>query len=958
MTRLLPGDAKMGLWGKFKRGLEAVFLPHKYVVDTQVINTQAIEEKRQQIQLAQYKLQCVQVTNSAVMEEKRQEIQLEQIKLQYIQNQENRQFQAQQGELNHQRQKELQEYIQSVNLAIHKSNIEFQRWRFEQEQTLQKELTTYGRETQLMVAEYQRETAIKAAHNQAEVQKIFANWPLTLPPAQILESYNHSIIPLRVFIAPPKVQFEKFATTPQNFPDIELTINQKMRDFFDQYSQQGRPIEFLAGAWESKRFHSEASIKALFGMLKSEPTLILESEFDGDYLNFRVAYWTIGQPNYSYQTIIARLSYRDILYNSAKTRALTWKNTKDKLIALGKTQADIEKRGGDNEINLKIWEEEQSLREEGIEDDELEIHYKINSKHFEDLYQFLITCHCLVAGWIADTHHLFLHDFTPLLPQLLPDLTQNIPEGEVADSVIGMVISGYEQIYKILETESSHRLPELILELAQGLVNLPNKSWAKNQLINSVESWLRLRNPVSLRNRVSGESELWDRVNSVVTAKDLDYIEKINNLLESLGETHRVNIVQACYQRGQNHCQRGEYPTAIDDFTQVLLLEPNSPDANYNRGLAYNKLGEYSAAIEDYNQTLRLNPNYVGAYNNRGNAYYKLGEYEKAIADYNSCLALNPNLPDVAHNRDVAQGVWDEKRRQQQTEVETKRRQEEEKKRQEEAEKRRQQKEFEFDVITVNAEGKETKRERRRAEFFKQDLGNNISLEMVSIPGGTFMMGSPENNSEKPIHEVNIAAFSMAKYPITQAQWEAIMGNNPSSFKGANRPVDSVTWHEAQEFCQRLSQKTGKTYRLPSEAEWEYACRAKTGSPFHFGETITADLANYDANNTYGNGPKGTYRQQTTDVGSFTPNAFGLYDMHGNVWEWCADPWHENYTGAPDDGSVWESGGNTQYRVIRGGSWYINPWYCRSAIRFRNEPDSRGSIFGFRVVSLPPAWTL
>jgi len=521
-----------------------------------------------------------------------------------------------------------------------------------------------------------------------------------------------------------------------------------------------------------------------------------------------------------------------------------------------------------------------------------------------------------------------------------------------------MVISGYEQIYKILETESSHRLPELILELAQGLVNLPNKSWAKTQLINSVESWLKLRNP---RNPVS---ELWDTVNSVVTAKDLDYIEKINNLLEYLGETHWVNIIQACYQRGQNHCQQGEYTTAIDDFTQVLLLEPNSPDANYNRGLAYSKLGEYQAAIEDYHQTLRLNPNYVEAYNNRANAYYKLGQYEKAIADYNSCLALNPNLPDVAHNRDVAQGVWDEKRRQ-----------EVEKKRQEEAEKRRRQKEFEFDVITVNAQGKETKRERRRAEFFKQDLGNNISLEMVSIPGGTFMMGAAQNEAnassdEYPQHPVNIAAFSMAKYPITQAQWEAVLAlpkikidlepdPSYSDFKGANRPVDSVTWHEAQEFCQRLSKETGKTYRLPSEAEWEYACRAKTESPFHFGETITADLANYDAKYIYASAPTGTYRQQTTDVGSFKkPNAFGLYDMHGNVWEWCADPWHENYTGAPDDGSVWESGGNTQYRVIRGGSWYYDPRYCRGADRCRIEPVSRRRDCGFRVVSSPSAWTL
>ncbi|MFM6195033.1 MAG: SUMF1/EgtB/PvdO family nonheme iron enzyme, partial [Planktothrix sp.] len=368
---------------------------------------------------------------------------------------------------------------------------------------------------------------------------------------------------------------------------------------------------------------------------------------------------------------------------------------------------------------------------------------------------------------------------------------------------------------------------------------------------------------------------------------------------------------------------------------------------------------------EDYNQSLQLNPNYAEAYNNRGNAYYKLGEYEKAIADYNSCLALNPNLPGVAHNRDVVQGVWDEKRRQEQMETEIKRQEEEKRrqeqmemeiKRQEEEEKRLQEREFKFDVITVNVLGKETKLEHCRAEFFKEDLGNNISLEMISIPGGTFMMGVAQNEAsassdEYPQHLVNIAAFSMAKYPITQAQWEAIMGNNPSSFKGANRPVENVTWHEAQEFCQRLSQKTGKTYRLPSEAEWEYACRAGTTTPFHFGETITVDLANYDAKYRYASAPTGTYRQQTTDVGSFPPNAFGLYDMHGNVWEWCADPWHENYDGAPTDGSVWEWGGNTQYRVIRGGSWVSDPGNCRCAFRIRIEPDGRYRNFGFRVVS-------
>jgi formylglycine-generating enzyme required for sulfatase activity len=178
------------------------------------------------------------------------------------------------------------------------------------------------------------------------------------------------------------------------------------------------------------------------------------------------------------------------------------------------------------------------------------------------------------------------------------------------------------------------------------------------------------------------------------------------------------------------------------------------------------------------------------------------------------------------------------------------------------------------------------------------------------------------------------------------------MGTNPSNFKGDHRPVENVSWHEAVEFCQRLSQQTHRDYRLPSEAEWEYACRAGTTTPFHFGETIAPDIANYNGNYTYGAGPKGTYRGQTTDVGSFPANSFGLFDMHGNVWEWCLDHWHENYKGAPNDGSAWVTGGDSNYRMLRGGSWFVNPWYCRSAYRLRYAPGNQDNGLGFRVVCL------
>ena len=236
-----------------------------------------------------------------------------------------------------------------------------------------------------------------------------------------------------------------------------------------------------------------------------------------------------------------------------------------------------------------------------------------------------------------------------------------------------------------------------------------------------------------------------------------------------------------------------------------------------------------------------------------------------------------------------------------------------------------------------------------------EDLGNGIQLEMVMIPSGSFMMGSPEKGrtqDESPQHEVNVPAFSMGKYVVTQEQYQQIMGNNPSSFKGAKRPVEQVSWNNAVEFCQKLSEKTGREYRLPSEAEWEYACRAGTTTPFHFGETITTDLANYDGESTYGDGVEGVYRRETTEVGSFgVANNFGLYDMHGNVWEWCQDSWHSNYKGAPTDGSAWlDNKESSNRKLLRGGSWFSNPRLCRSAYRLYSNRDNHDGIIGFRVV--------
>jgi formylglycine-generating enzyme required for sulfatase activity len=272
----------------------------------------------------------------------------------------------------------------------------------------------------------------------------------------------------------------------------------------------------------------------------------------------------------------------------------------------------------------------------------------------------------------------------------------------------------------------------------------------------------------------------------------------------------------------------------------------------------------------------------------------------------------------------------------------------------------------------------------------REQLAEGVALTMLRIPAGSFEMGSPETEAEsteqeRPVHRVTLGEFLLGQTPITQAQWRAVAQwqrlvhedekvwpesldldpdpvaklVNPEHFQGEQRPVVNVSWHDAMAFCQRLRLRTGKNYTLPSEAQWEYACRAGTTTPFHCGATINTQLANYNGSEMYGEGEKGDYRHQTTDVGYFPANSWGLNDMHGNEWEWCSDQWHDNYEGAPEDGCAWigveaiDKKIDMKSRMLRGGSWRYNPGFCRSAYRYGHPPLARADDFGFRVCCLP-----
>ena len=239
----------------------------------------------------------------------------------------------------------------------------------------------------------------------------------------------------------------------------------------------------------------------------------------------------------------------------------------------------------------------------------------------------------------------------------------------------------------------------------------------------------------------------------------------------------------------------------------------------------------------------------------------------------------------------------------------------------------------------------------------QKTVKTQLGMELISIPSGTFLMGwaDARNHDESPAHQVTISrGFLIGKYEVTAGEWKTVMGKEPPGFTADYLPAQFITWNDAQEFIRRLNQKNdGYIYRLPTEAEWEYACRAGTKSAFSFGDTISTDQANYNGNTVFGNGQKGVYRERPVPVGSFPANAFGLCDMHGNCNQWCQDWYdHNYYRKSPRNDPVNETA--SAMRVLRSGSWGSYPGICRSAHRSGSTPDYRNNTIGFRVVmSLP-----
>ena len=840
--------------------------------------------------------------------------------------------------------------------------------------SLQRELADRTRNLQLELKEIDAKLTWELRHFDRESarlriqeEKKLSQSPIWESAKSILSSDLNTPVPhLHIFLSPPNLKYDIQVSPDRNnisIPEMEQYLNGQLRDFFGEYSKHQRPINYIgASAWMSKVFRGEAAARSIFDSLKSEPTIIIESSVEGEEIEINFAYWGLGYTYPAYFTG-ARFSWRELLFDFVKKRTLEWFDRREQA---GESESQWIENYGEEVVkryqhNRAIIKREQICLAGGDDLSDIKRDYQVQAQDLTLLKNYLTICHALYAGILADDYFLSelspTHRQSPLLPRLITNLIKNF-RAEEQTIVLSHLLDAYRSFYGHLQSTESNWIPDLKLELAEAFMHLPQQFGAESLL---KESLYAFDTPFAAIDPNVEISTLLTSLKSKLSIGDRDYVERLNRSFAQMGIDEKIDLADCCYQRAIEYYQDGATRSSIIDFTHSIALQDNLA-ANYYRGLAHIQLQEYANAISDLTQVIdRATPEAIvddinllrSAYEQRGLAHSKLRDYQTAIPDFDR--AINFGITTATTHREIAAGVLAELEiQQQQAELERQRlaillhqegerRREAELERQQQAEQQRQQAELnrqrQAEQQRQQAELERQHKEAQKTQPFSVDLGSGVKLDLLYIPGGNFRMGDTQNANEQPQHQVNIQPFHMGKYPITQAQYQAVMGNNPAHFKGDNRPVEQVSWDDAIAFCQKLSQRTGAQYSLPSESQWEYACRAGTTTSFSFGDNLTADRATFSG------------KRQTTDVGTFPANAFGLYDMHGNVWEWCLDTWHENYNGAPTDGSAWIENDNRSH-LLRGGSWLYNPASCRSACRLRHTRGILGDYYGFRLVCL------
>lgn len=778
-----------------------------------------------------------------------QAMQVAQMKYNMLLQKNNHDFQVQQNALSQAHQKELEVYRQTIQLKIAEDNLTFQKWRLAQEQALQKQLADYQRETQLLIAEYQRESI----REQMDYKHVLDTWPLKVNPSVLLE--NHEF--LKVILAPPEIDGDKFGATIAGIPKIEKALTEGLREFLTtfypkgtEYQPETRPVALIGGSWEAKRYHSEASIAALFSIFRSESVLVIESEIEGDDLNMRFAYWFAGDAQYTYSSVIKGFKFRDLVFKSAKERAHAWRKTHDQLIA---QNIDPKQFNEIDTFNLSILEQDELLKKSGVDLSQLPPRYKIKSDDFKGLLDYLVLQHQLIAGFIADSYYLRLANTFPAVAQWLNGLRQPL---DVATKKA--LLEQYQALYAVDDLSTACAMH---LFMARELVEHREGDYAEVFLRKGLHYWLQWREIQPLATL----PELLNQFAQQVKLHDESVYRLVMAILQGLRWIEPAQRIQAA-------------------FTQALQIE------------------------QEIQQRLQ----------------------------------------------------WHREQEEKQKRLQAQR--EKERLERERQERERLEREREARYKLLHPKWASHTGEDQYGHYADLKI-KNIVQRMRWIEAGTFMMGSPETElgrySDETLHQVTLTqGFWLADTTVTQALWQAVMESNPSYFKGDSLPVENVSWNDAQAFISQL--KTTLPIRLPTEAEWEYACRAGTSTSFSSGENISLTQVNYRGMwefipsatgfmNVVSELLLGRWEEEakhaTTSVKSYPANPWGLYDMYGNVGEWCQD-WYGAY---PSDLQVDPQGIDLgERRVLRGGSWRDYGRVCRSANRSRRTPDCRGSNVGFR----------
>jgi len=744
--------------------------------------------------------------------------------------------------------------------------------------------------------------------------------PIANLPFDLLEnSFAHGVMPLKLFLAPPFLDHDPSTGKPLT-SGYETYLAEEIEQFLHQgyLASHHHPVQLVDRAWESKKWGGSSALQALHGQLKSIPVLVLESDINlGDLLNFKLGYWSAGDVSYTKATILSGQSYSDLLYSIAKNRALEWEKTRQKLQEIGKDEAFIKEKGGLNEENLQILYKELAEKAE-FEEHGLDLtvkkDYKLSNLDYRAFYQYLAVWHCLVIGLYADI--LFLGNSwenTPLLPSLIPYLLEKYKNHplltpEFWQEGIATIVKAYGRFYDSLESDSASCSPEIRMKLALSLANLPDayKYLALEQGNSALCHWLKANDaPTDKVFDIDSDDDI-HLFKRIIYQEDTPFLESLKLLSEQVKDAENIDI---------------------------------------------NQLSKVNSVLQQWRNIVRF-----------GNI---------------------PQLPAL-----VTGG----------------------------------------ESMTVEEKCKPS--QQNPADNFTEMLPGDLALEMVAIPAGEFMMGSdgyddlkhdyylrylPDHDAASPMHKVKVPAFHMGKYPITQAQYEAVMGDNPSYYKTLHTdlteqtyyscsnpyqyenksmiesfpccPVNSVSWSMAQEFCQKLSELTGKNYQLPTESQWEYACRAGTNTKYFFGEKYQylgkyghisifqhfyfidkkengftesfISLRDLELNLSSVNST--IYYEETYSHGQllpnsiaikqYKPNPWGLYDLLGNIWEWCQDDWIDGYYGHPSDGSAVNT--ESEVKVVRGGCFESSQNDCCSFSRSSRAVNTANTTIGFRVVCVP-----